>query len=96
MNGHTSIVITVIIAVIALYADLRVFYAIYCTIKGHFDHNVCYDSMYAKGYACKYQCPGKSEPECTDCPYFTYLQLDTITKQFVDKAICEVIQDLEE
>ena len=93
MNGYTSIVITVIIAVIALYVVSTVFYAIHRTFKGHFDHDVCYDSMYAKEHAYNYQCPGKSKPECTDCPYFTYFQFDTIiTKQFVDKAI----HDLEE
>ena len=96
MNGYISIVITVILAVIALYGVSSAFYAIYCTIKGNFDHNECYDSMYKKGQACLGQCPGKSEPECTECPYFTYLQLDALTRQFVDKAVTEVIQDLEE
>lgn len=96
MNRYISIVITVILAVIALYAVPTVFYAIYCTIKGRFDHDTCYDSMYAKGKARNCQCQGKSEPECTECPYFTYLQLDTLTKQFVDEAVTEVIQDLEE
>ena len=96
MNGYISIVITVMFAVIALYGVSRAFYAIYCTFKGHFDHDVCYASMYEKGKAYNCQCPGKSEPECTECPYFTYLQLDTLTKQFVDKAISEVIRDLEE
>ena len=96
MNGYISIVITVILAVIALCAVSTAFYAIYCTVKGHFDHDTCYASMYEKGKAYNCQCPGKSEPECTECPYFTYLQLDTLTKQFVDKAISEVIRDLEE
>lgn len=96
MNGYISIVITVMFAVIALYGVSRAFYAIYRTFKGHFDHDICYASMYEKGKAYNCQCPGKSEPECTDCPYFTYLQLDTLTNKFVDKSISEVIRDLEE
>ena len=33
MNGYISIVITVILAVIALYGISRVFYAIYCNVR---------------------------------------------------------------
>ena len=96
MSGNTSYILRIIISVIALYAVSTVSYAIYCNVKSHFDHSKCYDIRVAKGQACKYQCPGKSQPECTECPYFTYMTLPEITKKFIDYEIDAVIKELEE
>ena len=96
MNGYISIVITVALAVIALYVVSTVFYAIYRNVKSHFDHSKCYDIRVAKGQAYKCQCPGKSQPECTECPYFTYMTLPEITKKFIDYEIDAVMKELEE
>ena len=96
MSGNTSIIISLIMTTIALYVVTAASYVIYCAIKANVTHDKCYDSMYKKGQAIGCLCPGKSEPMCTDCPYFTYLQFDTLTKQFVDKAVAEVIRDLDE
>ena len=96
MSGNTSYILRIIIAVIALYAVSTVFYAIYRNVKSHFDHSKCYDIRVAKGQACKCQCPGKSQPECTECPYFTYMTLPEITKKFIDYEIDAVMKELEE
>lgn len=55
MSGNTSYILRIIIAVIALYAVSTVFYAIYRTFKGHFDHDICYGIRVAKGQACEYR-----------------------------------------
>jgi hypothetical protein len=96
MNGYISIVITVVLAVIALYAVTAASYVIYCAIKANVTHDKCYDSMYKKGQAIACLCPGKSEPRCTDCPYFTYMTLSEITKKFIDYEIDAVMKELEE
>ena len=96
MSCDTSYILRLIIAVIGLYAVTGVSYAIYCNVKSDFDHSKCYDTRVAKGQACKCQCPGKSQPECTECPYFTYLSLPDITKKFIDHEINMVMKELEE
>ena len=96
MSDNTSYILRLIIATIGLYAVIWVSYAIYCNVKSHFDHSKCYDIRVAKGQACKCQCPGKSQPECTECPYFTYMTLPEITKKFIDYEIDAVMKELEE